>query len=212
MFTLTVKDEITPGLTGIVRALTHGMADKKAVNKIVARKAGGLTRDHLHDLADKRHRSGVDLNFYEDAADSVGTQDLGDAVEIRIDKTGVAQRYYGGEIRARNYSHLWIPIEGSEAEGRSAGEFDNLVPIISSLTNKGVALKDGDVLFALVESVDQEKDPSVLPTDTEYNEVSVEAVNDLIDSMLIKNPLTRPFARKFETGRNEKGQFTRTEK
>ena len=194
MFTLSVKDEVTAGFTGIVRALTAGLARKRDVNAAVGRAAGQLTRKHLYELANTRHRSNVGLNFYEDAADSVGHRDLGGAVEIRIDKAGAAQRFYGGRIEAVNYSHLWIPIEGSEAEDRASGEFSDLVPIISPVTNKGVALKGDKVLFALVESVDQDKDPSVLPTSDEYAEVSTEAINLLVDRLLARHVETRAFA------------------
>ncbi len=193
MFTVSVNDEIEPGLTGIIRAITAGIADKRAVNKAVGRAASQLTRKHLYGLANTRHRAGVALNFYEDAADSVSDRDLGGGVEIRIEKAGAAQRFYGGRIEAVNYSHLWIPLSGTEAEGKSAGEFDGLVPIINPTTKKGVALKDGEPLFALLESVDQDPDDTVLPTADEYAEAGIDGMNAYLDSVMAKNVETRPF-------------------
>jgi hypothetical protein len=54
------------------------------------------------------------------------------------------------------------------------------------------------VLFALVEEITQEEDPSVLPTSDEYAEVSVGAIDKLVTSLLRQNVETRPFA---ESGR-----------
>ena len=208
MFSVTVQDTASRGMTGLVRALTAGLAGKREINMAVGRAAAQLTKKHLYGLANTRHRTGVALNFYEDAADAVGNRDLGDAVEIRIDKAGVAQRFYGGKIEAVNYSHLWIPV-ADESEGKSAGEFDDLVPIISPLTNKGVALHGGKVLFALVEEVDQDADPTVLPTSDEYGEVSAEAIDALVDRILSRNVETRPFLAEWGVGRDAGGRFTR---
>jgi hypothetical protein len=183
MFTLSIRDELPKAIGGVIRALTAGLHANK-INTAVGRAAEQLTKSHLYDLANERHRGGGGLNFYEDAADSVSHRDLGGGVEISIDKAGMAQRFYGGVIKAVNASHLWIPVD-DESEGKAPGEFSDLVTIISPLTNKGVALKGDKVLFALVkETKHQAADPSVLPTDAEYTEVSVEAINDLVDNLL----------------------------
>jgi hypothetical protein len=197
MFSVSIRDEVPQALSSIVRQLTAGLSGMKKINAAVGRAAAQHTKAHLFDLAGKRHRPGVALNFYEDAADAVSHRDLGGGVEVKIDKAGMAQRFYGGTIRAVNYSHLWIPV-ADESEGKSAGEFDDLVPIISPLTNKGVALQGDKVLFALVEEITQEEDPSVLPTSDEYAEVSVGAIDKLVTSLLRQNVETRPFA---ESGR-----------
>ncbi len=208
MFTLSINDaEVSRGITGIVRSITAGLADKQAINKAVARAASQLTKSHLYDLANKRHRSSVALNFYEDAADSVSTQDMGGGVELRIDKAGMAQRFYGGKVKAVNYSHLWIPISGSPAEGKSAGEFDNLTVIINRVSQKGVAMQNGEVLFALVKEVNQTADPSVLPTAEQYASTGADAMNLYLDFILQKNIETRPFTSKTVLGRDEQGRY-----
>ncbi len=193
MFSVTIRDDAAPVMSGIIRALVLGFSDKASVNKAVARSGSNLTKKHLYGLANTRHRAGVALNFYEDAADSVSTRDMGGGVEIRIDKAGMAQRFYGGRIEAVNYSHLWIPLPGTEAEGKSAGEFDGLVPIINRSTGKGVALKDGEPLFALVESIEQDADDTVLPTADEYAEAGIDGMNAYLDSVMARNVETRPF-------------------
>lgn len=195
MFTLKVKSEVEKGLSGIIRSLTAGLAKKHDINVAAGRAAAQLTKKHLYGLAQSRHRAHVGLNFYEDAADATKHKDVGDAAEVRIDKAGIAQRFYGGRIEAVKYSHLWIPLKGTAAEGRASGEFQDLVPIISPLTGKGVALKDGKPLFALVKSVNQKSDDTVLPKENEYEEVTSEAVSLLVDRLLEKNIETRGFAR-----------------
>ena len=183
MYTLSVQSEIPAPLSSIVEALMSGVHDPE-IRQAVGSAAEELTRAHLFGLAAKRHRPNVAQNFYEDAAWAVKFDDSGDSVDIRIDKAGMAQRYHGGKIKAVNYSHLWIPV-APESEGKSAGDFDDLVPIISPLTNRGVALSDGKVLFALVEETrEQDPDPSVLPTDEEYEGVVADAVSELVDRLM----------------------------
>jgi hypothetical protein len=207
MFTLSIQTEVPRSLGAIVRALTAGLHPAQ-VNAAVGRRASQLTNTHIYGLANTRHRGNVSLNFYEDAADSVTYRDLGGGVELRVDKAGFAQRFYGGKIKAVNYPHLWIPI-AEESEGKSAGEFDDLVPIVSALTNTGVALKDGEPLFALVPEVDQEADPTVLPTEAEYSAACTEAIDLLVNDLLSTNIETRPFVTRFVTGRDTAGRFRR---
>jgi hypothetical protein len=209
MFSVTIRDDAAPAMSGIIRALVLGFADKAAVNKAVARSGSNLTKKHLYGLANTRHRAGVALNFYEDAADSVSTKDLGGGVEIRIDKAGMAQRFYGGTIKPVNYSHLWIPLPGTVAEGKAAGEFDDLTVIINRTSNKGVALKDGTAIFALVDEVTQSPDESVLPSADEYAEAGIEGMNAYLDSVMAKNIETRPFISKTVLGRDASGRYQR---
>lgn len=201
MFTLSITDNIGPTLKAIVASLGKDLAARQ-VNAAVGRQAAQLTRDHLYALANHRHRGNVGQNFYGDAADSVSNQDLGDSVLIRIDKTGIAQRYHGGRIEPVNAKHLWIPIPGSPAEGRVPREFDfdELTIIISPLTGKGVAMRGDEVLFALVKSVQQDADPTVLPTDAEYTAAALGAIRDVAESALAKAKHAQP-------GRDERGRF-----
>ena len=195
MNTLTVKSDGVHEVTTILHALSAGVTQRQ-LNAGIAPAVVDLTKQHLYGLANTRHRSGVALNFWKDAGDSVTFTDLDQGVEMRIDKAGAAQRYYGGTIKAVNPTHLrggleipllWIPVS-PQSEGKAAGEFKGLVPIYSTLTSKGVAvqhekgkkLQDEPVLFALVPEVTQDADPSVLPTDDEYAAAIAAAVDELL--------------------------------
>jgi len=191
MYTLTVKADGIREVQLQLDALTQGIPPHQ-VNAAVAPMVGDLTRHHLYDLADARHRDNVGVNFYAHAADSVKYVDLDNGAEVRIDWAGIAQRYYGGDIKAVNYSYLWIPVD-PESEGKTAGSFHGLVAIVNKMTNRGVGImpgpdpktgkpsvKYGHVLFALVPELHQDPDPSVLPTDAEYSESVGTAIDDLL--------------------------------
>lgn len=190
MYSLKIHNPVPAELAGIIRVL--GSEATARMPAVVGRAGQQTTRDHLYELATLRHRPGVSPNFYQQAADSVTHAVEPDGAEIRIDHTGVAQRYYGGRINAVNYTHLWIPVH-PRSIGRSAGEFPGLVPIISPLTNKGVAFQTGrrdQILFALVPHVDQRADPSVLPTDDDYRHSALAAIDDLVETLLDRQSAT----------------------
>jgi hypothetical protein len=192
MFTLHIDSQLPRYLGGLVRALTATIKSKpQAMRKAAARGAEQLTKDHFFDLAAKRHRPNVRLNFYEDAADATQGHVLSDGIEVIVDKAGAAQRYHGGKIEAVNYPYLWIPVS-PRSEGHTGGDFD-VYTVISALTNTGVAIETAtdEVLVALVESVEQDPDPSVLPTPTEYQEAPGAAIDALIDADLRRNVETR---------------------
>lgn len=185
MFSQSVKVEIPEDTT---RQLSNLMRTMDGTRLLDPFRAGcvELTKSHLYALANTRHRDGVAHNFYRDAGDAVSQDESAakDEILIRIDKAGVAQRYYGGEIKATNYSHLWIPVHPNSI-GKSAGEFKGLVPIISPLTNKGVALKDGEVYFALVESLYQHPDSTVIPSEKDYQTQLETTLADTLDAVSV---------------------------
>ena len=185
MFTLVIQTNLPEGLQKLTAAVENAARSHEAFASI-ARAGSQLTREHLYDLANSRHRSQVGLNFYADAADATSGVPVADGAEIRIDKAGIAQRYYGGDIDPVNRSHLWIPAEGSSAEGKAPGEFwpfDHIVINSELGTGQGFAEKDGEILFWLVNHVHQEADPSVLPTDDEFGETASTALADLAQAV-----------------------------
>lgn len=79
--------------------------------------------------------------FWEQAADSVVGLSQGSTATIQADKLGLAQRYYGGTITARNVQNITIPI-CAEAYGTTVADwgFDNLVLVVLSDGRKFLAL------------------------------------------------------------------------
>ena len=181
MIKVSVKSAVEAGIRRISDALAARLKPEQ-VATAVGEEAAQLTRDHFFGLAARRHRKQVALNFWEDAAGSVGYRPDPAGVVITVDKPGVAQRYFGGMIERRNYSHLWIPTE--ENSGKSPGEFGKMFKLINPSSNRGVALLKGRVMFYLVPSVTQKEDKSVLPTDAEYEAAAGRGVNAVVDHIL----------------------------
>ena len=183
MIKVSVKSAVEAGIRRLSDALAARLKPDQ-VATAVGEEAAQHTRDHFFGLASTRHRKHVALNFWEDAAGSVGYRPDTEGVVITVDKPGVAQRYFGGTITHRNYSHLWIPTD--ENAGKAPGEFEKMFKLINPTTNRGVALLKGRVMFYLVPEVTQDEDKSVLPTDSEYETAAGRGVDNVVDLILEK--------------------------
>ena len=170
-----------------------------------------LLVEHFTELNAERHRDGGE-NFYADAARSVNAAPLqlaGGSAMISIDKIGLAQRIFGGTIKAVNGKYLAIPVPGTDAVGKVPADFPNLqffktkrggglklqravasvVGHVRTGKNKGKSRNEADilgdvVLFWLVPSVDQEADPTVLPADEEMQHAAYEAMDQFLTRRL----------------------------
>lgn len=182
MIKVSVKSAVASGLRKLSDALVGQLKSEK-LGKAVGREAAQLTKDHFFGLAGTRHRKHVALNFWEDAADSVRERSNANEVVVAVDKPGVAQRYYGGKIEHKNYSHLWIPAT-PETEGKAPGEFGKMFKLINPNTNRGVALLKGRKMFYLVPEVTQAPDKSVMATDEQYEAAVQRGVDALVDRIL----------------------------
>ena len=159
-----------------------------------------VVRAHFLRLGDSRHRPGQRINFWLAAADSVTRETDGADALIRVPQAGVAQRYYGGEIRpsgrtspvtGRPVRRLALGIPGTPGEGHTPADFPDLFLILKKGSRKGgdkggafLARKTPDGvqrLFTLLARVKQRPDPTVLPTDAELSEAAAEAILDLHD-------------------------------
>ena len=162
--------------------------------KIIARASRQFIRDHIAGLARSRHRPGRRHNFYADAARSaVGEVEPPDTAAIRIPHQGMALRYGGGTVRASGKTSavtgkpvrmLSIPISGSEADGKTPGDFTGLFLVVSKDKQraylsrkqpKGGALER---MFRLVPQTTHKPDPTVLP---ERGAVEADAIENLTE-------------------------------
>lgn len=187
MNTLSISISVPESLKSTIATLSDSISLRSQFADAAGRACANLTRDHLFALAGQRHRPEAPHNFYADAADSVTYDTQDSRAVIRIRKTGIAQRRYGGTIKPVNYSHLWIPVH-PDSLGRTGREFQGLIEIINRESNRGVAARrEADktltVLFALVPEVVQDPDPSVLPSDPDYQTAATTACQSLIDTI-----------------------------
>jgi hypothetical protein len=153
---------------------------------------------------------GKRTNFYSAAAKSVEAPTVaGGRAQVLITKIGLAQRWLGGTIKAGAgissktglaTRYLAIPAR-SEAYGRAPSEFNDLsfIPtrrggaLVQALqtgvkfAKKGVkrgSEAGGLVMFWLVSQVTQRPDPSVIPSQEEFETEVERAVNDFVSRHL----------------------------
>jgi hypothetical protein len=165
-------------------------------------------RAHFEELANDaiHHESSESLGaartgFYEEAAGKVQSFQIeSGAVSVSVEHEGLAQRYFGGDIHAKEGGFLTIPAR-AETYCHRAREFENLQLVIFAGGESGMLVaKDGgakhlgrgkrtlptmdaqgsDVFFWLVRSVHQEPDPTVLPDGDEILDAAVAACGDYI--------------------------------
>lgn len=132
------------------------------LHRYLAAYIGNLDNDHNNPFgpAYKTH-------FYRHAADGITEEIRDDGSDVIINQTGFRQRLLGGEIHAKPGHNLTIPAI-AEAYGHRATEFDFLHFIMFKSGSKALAAhtkEDHRVWYWLVESVTQEADPTVLPTE-----------------------------------------------
>ena len=172
---------------------------------VMGRAAAGLTRDHLYALDQSRPNKlgGKRTNFYQKAGDSVSDPAASaGVVSFTITKTGLAQRWLGGDIEAGSgissktgepTKYLSIPAR-AETYGEPPSAFTDLVFVprknggamlvqalqtqVSISGKKRITVTRGQllgglVMYWLVDKVTQEEDPTVLPTEEELLEVAI---------------------------------------
>lgn len=155
------------------------------LRKVGAAAAAKTVRQHFVKLDRERHRGGRH-HYYGQAARSTSWAVRNDEMLVVIDHVGIAQRYFGGTIRAKNAGALTIPVEGSEAEGRRASEFSDLFAVMRDNGRRGFLARTDAAgklipLYWLRKEVHQDPDPDVLPQESELLGSAVKAMEDVLD-------------------------------
>lgn len=177
--TTKLEDFATPGLQRLGAAV-----QRPDVRKVMGRAMATTLRKHFSALDGERANKlgGKRTHFYGDARRGVQQPELigGDGIKVAINQVGIAQRYFGGVIKAKPGSKLTIPVH-PEAYGHRAREFG--LHAIYFADGDGILVNDhtesknniGEVYYRLVASVHQDEDKSVLPTETELQTAAVNA-------------------------------------
>jgi len=167
------------------------------VRKVMGRSLVTLLRHHFTEM-DKTHPNklgGQRTHFWGKARRSVQQPELigGDGVKVAITQQGVAQRYYGGDIEAKD-KPMTIPVHPA-AYGHRAREFDDL----DYIPSKGKALAIlarpnpasphgiGEVYYVLTMRVHQDPDPSVLPTDAQMQQTALDAGDKYLNHLILRS-------------------------
>jgi hypothetical protein len=148
-------------------ALTKAGQDASGLPQAAGESVWKYVRAYIYNLDfDRANQLGGERShFYRKAA--LGTTlDVDDeGADITVHQTGFRQRLLGGEIHAKNVKYLTIPAI-AEAYGHPAKDFE-LRFIMFRSGSKALAGKgqDARVYYWLKESVNQDPDPSVLPSE-----------------------------------------------
>ena len=157
--------------------------------KVMAAEGAKTTRRHFADRGREKHRGGPH-NYWAQAARGTTYEVRGKEAFIVIDHVGVALHYYGGTVRPKNAKALTIPVEGSEAEGKRASEFDDLFAVKADGSGnyrgflaRQVAADQIEPLFWLRKSATIREDKSVIPTDEALIDSMTTALNRELDRL-----------------------------
>lgn len=171
---------------------------------VAGRAVANLWRAYLVTLNSDRHREGG-RNFYFQASRAVTYTVVGGVLFVSNNQQGMAQRFYGGPIVAgSNGSGVkWLTLPArQEAYGHRAREFNDLVFVKlrddlamlvqrdreagdtarrsitrrTAETARTVAGQGGLVFYWLVKQVDQEADPTVMPTEDQIRTAATTAM------------------------------------
>ncbi|MBI3886155.1 MAG: hypothetical protein HY302_10545 [Opitutae bacterium] len=179
-FTITFDNQALPTLLRVRAAV-----QRPDIRKVMGRGIATRLRKHYTKLDAQRanKQGGTRTHFYAQARRGVQQPELvgGDGVKVVTNHVGIAQRYFGGEIRPKTGKFLTLPVAPA-AYGHRAREFNDLHAIYFS-DGSGILVRDntetksgvGEIYFRLVKSVAQKPDPSVLPTEAELTAAAVAA-------------------------------------
>ncbi len=175
---ISLRDTATPALRRKLAALTP-----QRLGAAVGPAVADLVRRHFRALPPNKRRFPT-THFWPRAAEATSWQAASDGVLIRINQTGVRQRYYGGPIRPVNRKMLAYPI-AAESYGKTTADFGPLKFIVTEqdgpcLGFPGARGSTPAPLFALRKGVDQWPDHSVLPSNKEISDTATRAIHDVI--------------------------------
>ena len=181
------------------------LEDPEEMNRNVGEALVLLTQDHLRGLGPNQQFPGKTTNFWADAARLTNFRADDQGVTTAVNKQGVTQRFFGGEIKAKPGSYLTIPAR-EEYYGRRAREFSNLRftilpgqgPVLIEveqtsikvgkqrkdgtrrITNRGT--EGGGVAYWLRRKVRQDANPDVLPPRLEIGATAVAAMRGYVET------------------------------
>ncbi|HPA20754.1 MAG TPA: hypothetical protein PLU30_23605 [Verrucomicrobiae bacterium] len=189
---LRIKTEIRDEAA---RALIRGIDDRASLNKRIGLAAKALTREHLSKIAIEKHGTAQRLGaeptgHFKEAAESINMAADADGAELRIShRGGLARAVRPVDIAPTGgRSFLTIPVHAA-AYGRRVREFERNFGArlfrpykkgAGKVRAKALAARGADkklvFFYALRESVHQDQDRELLPSDDQYAIAAKEGV------------------------------------
>ena len=171
-------------VSGEVRTLAQRHSGRRAHAAMAAGVAVAV-QEHLRKKNQEPNKlRAPKTNFYSQARDATFFE--ADALRgtVYIAKDGIRQRFYGGPIVPVKAKALTIPVHPA-AHGRTASEFGGELRFVAINRGNAVGLlvrgedSAAPVLFVLVKRVEQQPDPSVLPSDADMQAAAIEGLREL---------------------------------
>lgn len=165
-----MSGEITYTISGPALADAMRLLEKTrsplAAMKVLGRATTNLYRAHFRDLHAKHPNKlgGKRTRFWLDVAKSVSLVEATEKqVKIGIGHPAIAQKVYGGTIKARRVKNLAIPLT-AKAYGIGPREFKDPLHFIRSGSKKYLSDKQGVPQYLLTPSVTQKPQQDALPS------------------------------------------------
>ena len=176
-----IQDRVTPSLAGFSSRL-RAEAPTRVGDAVVK-----LFQNHFLSLPPNKE-GWPSTGFWAEAAQACSYDVLDGGVEINVNKVGVAQRRWGGPIVPVNAKWLTVPAR-ADAYGRRASDFADLRfeffkwNVAALVKDSPVSPRDGeernDVVFWLYRAVNQDPDPTVMPSDQSIEATVANTIVDL---------------------------------
>jgi len=175
---LTNDDRLQTFLAAIA-----GSSESKTVRTGMGVEVTDQVKEHLYEKDKTPNRlGGKRSHFYRQAGDATSYELTAEGAVVSVNREGIRQQLEGGIITPKEADMLTIPVH-EEAHNKRAGEFPNLFPIDGALARQ--VGEDGiEVLYILTDYVDQDPDPTVMPSDNEIAARARQAVFRAVDTIL----------------------------
>lgn len=165
----------------------------RAIWQAVAIAESELVRQHLYRRDAKPNKMGAKkTHFYRQAGDSVGHVARRGSSEVQVKHLGVRQQWKGGTITPKESRLLTIPLR-AVARGKRAAEFGDLFLLKRprgrryGYLARATRQKEIEVLYALMSSVEQDADASVMPTPHEMQHLAEETALLVLTRIIARN-------------------------
>lgn len=187
---ITIKDQATPEVLRFIA----GLNNRAPLNRMIGNRVKNSIREHLQRRSlQVRNKFGAPSSgFWAKAARNVATAPLevgNEAVSISLEHPGIARAFGPVTIRPKApRKFLAIPLNAA-AYNRRAYRMSDLFARFKPGATKGVLSrrnKDGSIenMYALVPSVTQSQDRSILPSDAAIEAAALEGVQDYANKLL----------------------------
>jgi hypothetical protein len=192
---LSLKVDVVDAVGPRLASFTQSMTNRQGLHERIADRERNLVRDYFDQLSATRHATADRLvaepsGFWDQARDATTSMATEEAAVVSIAKPGIGRAGHDVPITpGPGKQYLTIPLI-AEAYNKRAYTVPGLFAIRSKENPGNLTLvkeePDGSVTpwYALVRSVTQYQDRTILPSDQALTVEAMEGIRDYIDQLL----------------------------